>query len=70
MESGTITKMVQERGFAFISQGDEKDIFFHTSNSPEFDNLREGMQVEFELFMDEKSGRDQGKNVREIKEKD
>lgn len=62
--------MVQERGFAFISQGDEKDIFFHTSNSVEFDDLREGMKVEFELFVDEKSGREQGKNVREVKEED
>ncbi len=55
MPKGTIKKLM-DRGFGFISTGDEKDLFFH-GNDVEgvgFNDLSEGQEVEFE----ESSGRD------------
>jgi CspA family cold shock protein len=40
-----------DRGFGFIKTEDETDIFFHRNNleGVEFNGLREGQEVEFEL---------------------
>jgi CspA family cold shock protein len=40
-----------DRGYGFINKEDEKDLFFHRNDieEVEFDNLREGQQVEFEV---------------------
>jgi len=48
---GTIKRIIYEKGYGFITvEGEEKDIFFHrTSVEGEFDNLREGDEVEFEI---------------------
>ena len=51
MQSGTIAKL-NERGFGFISiEGQEKDLFFHSNElkDVEFDNLKEGDKVQFEI---------------------
>lgn len=52
--TGTIKRIVGEKGFGFISPDDgSEDIFFHFHRSRlapriEFDELREGEEVEFE----------------------
>jgi CspA family cold shock protein len=49
MAAGTIKKLVSDKGFGFIQTGDGSDIFFHhsTVQDAQFDNLREGQQVEY-----------------------
>jgi CspA family cold shock protein len=50
MAEGTI-KRVTDRGFGFISMGDNKEVFFHMSNleGVQWDDLREGQKVTFEV---------------------
>lgn len=52
MQTGTIKRLVKERGFGFIQiEGEQKDLFFH-SNELEgvaFDDLKEGDAVQFEV---------------------
>ena len=48
---GTIARLT-DRGFGFISiEGEEKDLFFHANelNGVEFNDLREGDAVTFEV---------------------
>jgi len=50
MQTGTIARL--NNGYGFISQeGQEKDLFFHANelNGLEFDNLKEGDAVQFEV---------------------
>ena len=49
MAKGTIKKLT-DRGFGFITTGEEKDLFFHSNDleGVEFNNLSEGQEVEFE----------------------
>ena len=52
MATGTIKKVVADRGFGFITGEDEKDYFFHRSGvqAPlEFERLAGGERVEFEI---------------------
>ena len=48
---GKIRKLIRERGFGFIAAEDGKDIFFHRSalTGEDFDVLKEGNSVEFDL---------------------
>jgi CspA family cold shock protein len=49
--TGTIKKMVSEKGFGFITaEGLQKDLFFHSNSlvGVTFDELREGDTVSFE----------------------
>jgi cold shock protein len=50
MPQGTITKLVSDRGFGFIS-ADEQEIFFHHSTVADqgFDALKVGQSVEYEV---------------------
>lgn len=51
MAQGTI-KRLTDRGFGFIAQdGEEKDLFFHSSElqGVDFNDLKEGDAVEFEI---------------------
>jgi CspA family cold shock protein len=59
MAIGTVKKIVVEKGFGFISSGGEEDLFFHRSAlSPgEFERLKEGMRVEFEIGQSPKGPR-------------
>lgn len=55
MATGTITRVIRERGFGFIQpQGSAEEVFFHSSavETPTFDELNEGQQVEFETEPD------------------
>jgi CspA family cold shock protein len=50
--TGTIKKVVAERGFGFILAEDGKEYFFHRSgldSSLDFDRLAGGERVEFEV---------------------
>jgi len=52
MATGTIKKVVADRGFGFITAEDEKEYFFHRSAldaSLDFDRLVGGETVEFEI---------------------
>lgn len=51
MAKGTI-KTLKDRGFGFITpEGGDKDLFFHSKElvGVQFNELREGDQVEFEI---------------------
>ena len=49
MAKGTL-KTLTDRGFGFITTGEEKDLFFHRNDlvGVEFNSLNEGQEVEFE----------------------
>ena len=51
MQEGTIARLT-DRGFGFIArEGEEKDLFFHSSElkNVQFNDLREGDKVTFEV---------------------
>ena len=57
MATGSITRIVSDRGFGFIKAADStEEVFFHSSSvdEPTFDELREGQTVEFEVEPDPK----------------
>lgn len=64
MPQGVIKKLVQDRGFGFIS-GDRGDVFFHhsTVDGGVFDELQEGQSVEYDLEDDSGEAR-RGKGPR------
>ena len=50
MQTGTIKKLVSERGFGFIAADDGKEYFFHRSGTEsDFDSLMGGEKVNFEI---------------------
>lgn len=50
MQTGTIKKLVAERGFGFIAAEDGTEYFFHRSGTEaEFDSLQGGERVNFEV---------------------
>ncbi len=52
MTTGTIKKVVADRGFGFIAAEDSKEYFFHRSgvdSSVDFDRLVGGERVTFEV---------------------
>jgi cold shock protein len=62
--TGTIKKIVSDRGFGFIAADDGKEYFFHRSgltSSLDFDRLTGGEKVQFELEQSQKGLR--AKNV-------
>ena len=62
MTTGTIKKIVGDRGFGFITpataQPDGRDLFFHRADvgGSGFEGLREGQTVTFALGTDERRG--------------
>ncbi len=65
MPQGVIKKIVQDRGFGFIS-GDRGDVFFHhsTVEGCVFDELQEGQNVEYEVEEGDSDSRNRGKGPR------
>ena len=62
--TGTIKKVVSDRGFGFIAAEDGKEYFFHRdglTSSLNFDRLAGGEKVEFEVEQSPKGAR--AKNV-------
>jgi CspA family cold shock protein len=60
MTTGTVTKLVSERGFGFIAAEDGKEYFFHRSAlaaTLDFDRLAGGEKVQFEIQQDPKGAR-------------
>ena len=52
MTTGTIKKVVADRGFGFIAAEDAKEYFFHRNSltaSLDFDRLVGGERVQFEI---------------------
>ena len=52
MASGSIKRVVSDRGFGFIAADDGKEYFFHRSGlepSLDFDQLMTGQRVDFQL---------------------
>lgn len=49
MQNGTIKKVVSDRGFGFIKADDGQEYFFHRSSVNEFDSLRGGETVTFQV---------------------
>jgi len=63
-KTGTIKRLVSDKGFGFIAAGDDTEYFFHSSAcaSERFDSLREGQQVTFDIGQGPKGPR--AENVR------
>ncbi len=60
MTTGTIKKIVADRGFGFITAEDSKEYFFHRDGldrSLDFDRLTGGEKVEFEIEQSPKGPR-------------
>ena len=60
MTTGTIKKVVSDRGFGFIAADDGKEYFFHRSSltsSLDFDRLFGGEKVSFEIEQSPKGPR-------------
>jgi cold shock protein len=59
MATGTIKRLVRERGFGFITPQDGPEVFFHRSALQEavFDSLTEGQAVEFDVERGDKGPR-------------
>lgn len=62
--TGSIKRIVADKGFGFILAGDGKEYFFHNSacTQTRFDDLREGQSVTFEVGQGPKGPR--AENVR------
>jgi CspA family cold shock protein len=59
MATGKVKRLVQERGFGFISADDGREIFFHRSGveGTTFEALREGQRVSFDVEKGQKGPR-------------
>ena len=62
--TGTIKRLVSDKGFGFVAAGDGNEYFFHQSacNGVRFDELREGQSVTFDRGQGPKGPR--AENVR------
>ena len=56
---GTIKRLIRDRTFGFIRSSDGQEVFFHRNSlqQMDFDGLKEGEAVEFELERGEKGPR-------------
>jgi CspA family cold shock protein len=49
MADGTVKKIVSDRGFGFIAGSDGSEYFFHRDGVEDFDSLRGGENVTFNV---------------------
>jgi CspA family cold shock protein len=63
--TGTIKKLVSDRGFGFIQEADGKDLFFHRTavTGTTFDALTEGQSVTYEKVMDTRRNKESADKV-------
>jgi len=56
---GTIKRVIRDRGFGFIRSSEGQEVFFHRSSLQHlnFEGLKEGEPVEFEMERGEKGPR-------------
>ena len=59
MHKGRIKKLIQDRGFGFISDTDGKEVFFHQTGvlDNKFESLTEGQEVAFDVESSQKGPR-------------
>jgi CspA family cold shock protein len=60
--SGTIKRLVVDKGFGFIAAGNGTEYFFHKSACAQFDTMHEGQTVTFDVGQGPKGPR--AENVR------
>ena len=65
MHTGTIKKLVRDRGFGFISDTDGREVFFHQSSlvGITFDALKGDENVEFDVEKSDKGPRAVNVNI-------
>lgn len=65
MATGTIKKIVSDRGFGFIQQADGTDLFFHRTavTGTTFEALGEGQSVSYEKTMDARRNKESAEKV-------
>ena len=68
MPKGTIRRLISDRGFGFIKTEEGKELFFYRNELQrvDFNSLKEGQQVEFEVGKG-RDGRPQAVKVRLVK---
>jgi cold shock protein len=56
---GTIKRVIRDRGFGFIRTPDGQEVFFHRTGlqNLDFESLKEGQTVEFEMERGDKGPR-------------
>ena len=66
--SGTVKWFNDDKGFGFIENGGDKDMFFHSSalEGVRFDELREGQRVSYDVGQGPKGPR--AENVQLVEE--
>jgi cold shock protein len=66
MFKGKIKKVIRDKGYGFIQAEDSREIFFHMSvlRGLDFQNLKEGDPVEFDVEKDRLSGKPRAINVK------
>jgi CspA family cold shock protein len=66
MRTGSIVRLVRDRGFGFIRTEDGQEVFFHatgvTGTTP-YDNLNEGQSVSFDVERDTRGRGERAVNV-------
>jgi len=60
--TGTVKRLVSDKGFGFVAAADGSEYFFHQSACDSFDSLREGQAVTFDKGQGPKGPR--AENVR------
>ncbi len=66
MRTGTIVRLVRDRGFGFIRTEDGSEVFFHATGvtgSTPYDNLSEGQTVTFDVEQDTRGRGQRAVNV-------
>ncbi|MDP9264510.1 MAG: cold shock domain-containing protein [Chloroflexota bacterium] len=65
MATGTIKKLVGDRGFGFIAQQNGSEIFFHRSQvqGGSFESLQEGQTVNYEVGTDPRRNKEQAEKI-------
>ena len=66
MQTGTIVRLVRDRGFGFIKTENGSEIFFHATGvagGTPFDYLNEGQQVSFDKSQDQRGRGERAVNV-------
>ncbi|MGE3271303.1 MAG: cold-shock protein [Chloroflexota bacterium] len=68
MQTGSITRLIRDRGFGFVRTQTGSEVFLHHSALPGgvFDTLTEGQEVEFEIEIDPRGRGERASNVRVI----
>ena len=64
--TGTIVRIVSQRGFGFIQEQNGNEVFFHASGvtgTTPFDSLQEGQPVSYEKMRDERGRGERAVNV-------